>query len=204
MARLFITCGIYQIVNKVNGKVYVGSAVDMDRRKSQHFYCLRTNTHSNPYLQNAYNCGQQLEFFVLEGCEESDLLVREQEYLDVLWDNGEHCYNVAKIAGKHITGIRTYQVKLLAPDGTVHGPIVGLGTFARKHDLYKENLSGLLNGRLKSYKGWTLLDGKSKRPQSQRRSCNFLSPKGKLYVDVRNFTEFAEKFELHYSGISKR
>lgn len=46
---------IYTIENKTNGKLYVGSAIGHYRRKAQHFYMLRRNTHWNKHLQSAYN-----------------------------------------------------------------------------------------------------------------------------------------------------
>ena len=33
--------GIYKIRNLVNGKIYVGSAVDFDKRKREHFNLLK-------------------------------------------------------------------------------------------------------------------------------------------------------------------
>lgn len=39
--------GIYQIINLSNGKTYIGSAVDLSKRKIQHFFDLKNNNHSN-------------------------------------------------------------------------------------------------------------------------------------------------------------
>ena len=47
--------GIYKIVNTVNGKKYVGSAVDIKRRWQAHKLRLRKNNHHSPKLQNAWN-----------------------------------------------------------------------------------------------------------------------------------------------------
>ena len=46
--------GIYQIKNTINGKVYVGSTIDFERRKYEHFKALKNNNHGNPKLQNAF------------------------------------------------------------------------------------------------------------------------------------------------------
>ena len=206
MSRLFITSnlssGIYQIRNISNGKIYVGSAVNLSRRKSQHFHCLRNGNHPNRYLQNAFSKGQKLKFFVIEYCDESSLITCEQSYIDILWDNGERCYNVAKEAGRFTSALKTYDVVLQDPNGNLHGPIVGLGSFARKHGLYKENLGALINGKSKTYKGWKVLDGKTKRPQSQSKSFAFISPDGTIYRNVANITEFAEAHKLKASSLS--
>jgi len=206
MARLFITphliSGIYQIRNTSNGKVYIGSAVNLKRRKSQHFHCLRKGNHPNCYLQNAFNKGQKLKFFVIEYCDESALITCEQSYIDILWDNGERCYNVAREAGRFTSALKTYDVVLQDPSGNLHGPIVGLGIFARKHGLHKEHLSALLKGRLKTCNGWKVLDGKTKRPQSQSKSFAFVSPDGNTYKNIANVTEFAESHGLNRSSLS--
>lgn len=47
--------GIYQITNKVNGNCYIGSSVDLQRRRKQHFNSLANDIHVNARLQNAYN-----------------------------------------------------------------------------------------------------------------------------------------------------
>lgn len=47
---------LYELVNKITKEGYVGiTHRDIQKRKYEHFYCLRTNTHGNPRLQNAFN-----------------------------------------------------------------------------------------------------------------------------------------------------
>jgi len=58
--------GIYKIINVVNNKFYVGSAVDLKRRRIRHFSELRTNTHGNGHLQAAWNkYGEKSFIFVV-------------------------------------------------------------------------------------------------------------------------------------------
>lgn len=61
-------CGIYIIQNVVNGNIYVGSSININRRFSQHKSTLRHNTHRNKHLQNAWNkYGEEnFEFIVIE------------------------------------------------------------------------------------------------------------------------------------------
>lgn len=47
--------GIYAIINILNEKYYVGSAVNIKQRWYNHCTELKSNRHGNSYLQNAYN-----------------------------------------------------------------------------------------------------------------------------------------------------
>lgn len=94
-ARLKITYGgrgaIYGILNLLNGKIYIGSAVNFKARFRQHKSELRSNKHKNNYLQSAWNkYGEEIfEFLVLEIVDnKNDLLDREQT-----WINLTNCYN---------------------------------------------------------------------------------------------------------------
>ena len=48
-------CGVYKIVNTVNGKIYIGSSKNIDRRWNEHIRVLELNAHNNQHLQNAWN-----------------------------------------------------------------------------------------------------------------------------------------------------
>jgi len=93
--------GIYQIKNIINNKVYVGSTIDFERRKYEHFQALNNNNHGNPKLQNAFNQHIETEnifvFEILEQILPHLLLEREQHYIDTLkaFENG---YNISSIA----------------------------------------------------------------------------------------------------------
>ena len=50
-----LSIGVYKITNLVNGKVYIGSSVNIKSRKWKHFYSLSHNKHQNQHLQRAYN-----------------------------------------------------------------------------------------------------------------------------------------------------
>ena len=50
-----IVSGIYSIVHIVSGKPYIGSALDSEKRWSEHKHDLIYNCHDNQRLQNAWN-----------------------------------------------------------------------------------------------------------------------------------------------------
>jgi group I intron endonuclease len=77
--------GIYGIVNTVNGLIYVGSAVKIKRRWSDHRQMLGRGAHDNSYLQHAWNLygAAAFEFRVLEEVSNPALLLeREQAWME--------------------------------------------------------------------------------------------------------------------------
>jgi group I intron endonuclease len=88
--------GIYKIINVVNNKFYVGSAVDLKRRKTRHFSELRNNRHSNGKLQNAWlKYGEQAFVFVVveELPDDADVLAAENVWLKA-HVGAAYCYNI--------------------------------------------------------------------------------------------------------------
>ena len=49
------TPGVYAITNTINGKIYIGSAVNLDRRCKQHKNALLKHIHHNSHLQAAWD-----------------------------------------------------------------------------------------------------------------------------------------------------
>lgn len=76
--------GIYQIRNLTTNKFYIGSAVNISKRFTQHRDDLRKNRHDNKYLQNAWNKYGEADFSfdVLEIAAKDDLLRLEQAWFD--------------------------------------------------------------------------------------------------------------------------
>lgn len=74
-----MTCGVYQIINTVTGKVYVGSSKNVGKRRAQHFSQLQRGVHHSKRLANSLKIHgiECFSFEVLEECEETDLLTRE-------------------------------------------------------------------------------------------------------------------------------
>lgn len=99
--------GIYKIINVVNNKFYVGSAVDFKRRKTRHFSELRTGKHNNRYLQNAWDkYGEQaFVFVVVEELQlDADLLAAENVWLKEHVGR-EYCYNLGVDATAPMLGM---------------------------------------------------------------------------------------------------
>ena len=97
--------GVYQIRNAINDKIYIGSAVNIQKRWREHISALKKNKHHSRYLQRSWNkYGEKnFEFVILEECEpvKETLLEREQFYLDTLSSE----YNISPTAGSRLGAI---------------------------------------------------------------------------------------------------
>jgi group I intron endonuclease len=92
---------VYRIVNKVNGKCYVGQTSDLEQRISNHMYSLRRGIHSNYRLQADYN-EYGLSAFEVEALERGipqiDSYVRERYWMRY-FKSEIHGYNIIQSGG---------------------------------------------------------------------------------------------------------
>jgi hypothetical protein len=102
--------GIYRFTNTINGKSYIGSSVNL-RKRFNHYYSgsslLRTKTTSaisNALLKYGYS---NFTLEILEYCDPSDTIKREQHYLDLLKPE----YNILSIAGSSLGRKHTESTK---------------------------------------------------------------------------------------------
>lgn len=94
--------GIYQIRCMLNGKIYVGSAVNLRRRWDLHCRSLSKSNHHSKHLQRAWtkHGADQFVFEVLELVPEKTMLIPvEQSYIDQLKPFGRKGYNICPTAG---------------------------------------------------------------------------------------------------------
>lgn len=94
---------IYQIKNKANGKCYVGSAAQVNKRWNSHRSLLNKGSHHSPALQRAWvkYGSNEFEFAILEQVVDAQgVIAREQHWIDTLRAaHPRHGYNVAPAAG---------------------------------------------------------------------------------------------------------
>lgn len=122
------TPGIYKITNTKTGHFYIGSSKNVSGRWAGHRWSLRNNKHGNIHLQRSWNRNgkNSFQFTLIESCFESDLLSREQHYIDSLKPQ----YNILKIAGR-VTGYRHSDVtkKKQSKNRMVYPPDTGSDRF---------------------------------------------------------------------------
>jgi len=98
--------GIYKIISSIDGRLYIGSSVDIFKRWGKHLRQLRRGKHENRYLQNAWaKYGKDNFIFeIIEQCEKDELIEREQFYIDFnkVADNG---YNICPSAYSRVGAV---------------------------------------------------------------------------------------------------
>jgi group I intron endonuclease len=103
--------GVYAIVNKVDGKLYVGSSKDLRRRWRNHLRELQSSKHSNDHLQRAFSkYGEDaFEFRILQDvASEEELIPAEQYWLDFTrcYDR-RYGYNIDPAADRSVISFET-------------------------------------------------------------------------------------------------
>lgn len=171
--------GIYSIVNKVNGKFYIGSASVDDKVPSQsgfyarwahHLGCLNRGEHGNLHLQRAWNKygAVAFRFQILEFVEPEHCIEVEQTYLD-LFPEGDRdlVYNICFIAGSGLGYKHTEEAKrksgethaleysLVSPKGVIHSG-KNLKKFCEENKIDSSNIGLIKRGVILQHKGWTL------------------------------------------------
>jgi group I intron endonuclease len=99
--------GVYKITNSENDHFYIGSSVNLTRRRSRHFSELRNNRHNNKHLQAAWKkYGESaFTFVVVEFVENVDeLYVAEDKWL-AGHVGASYCYNIGMAAISPMLGM---------------------------------------------------------------------------------------------------
>jgi group I intron endonuclease len=102
--------GIYKIQSKIKPyRFYIGSAVNISRRYSAHLWNLKRGTHHSSKMQNHYNKYGKDDFIlsVLLYCDKSELITKEQSYIDLY----APFFNECKVAGSNLGIKRTEETK---------------------------------------------------------------------------------------------
>lgn len=175
-----MVCGIYQIKCIVSSRFYIGSAVNIYTRWTNHKRLLRQGKHYNKFLQAEWNKygSTSFEFSVLEISEKDIRMECEQKWLNTLFDNQTQCYNMQPFAGtcrgrmvsketrakisKANLGkpnravAKTYNVILVSPLQETFGPITNIESFSKVHGLNSASVWKVIKGLQRTTKGWRL------------------------------------------------
>jgi len=110
--------GVYEILNILDSKMYIGSSVDLPKRKRDHLRELKNNIHTNGRLQNAFNKYglKNFVFSILEFVSDREsLLEREQYWIDKMDSSNRNVgYNINRLAtggGNYVKDNGNYGVR---------------------------------------------------------------------------------------------
>ena len=144
--------GIYKITCLINGKVYVGSALNISSRFRRHETNLYKNIHANKHLQNTYNKygPNQFLYEVIEKVSDENVLIdMEQFWMDKLESTNPYKGFNLKPKASSMLGFRRINDSknkvakrwiITKPNGDVT-EIVNLNQFCRDNNLIHSCLS---------------------------------------------------------------
>lgn len=178
---------IYVIINKLNGKRYVGSAKNFYKRRAKHFSDLFLNKHKNIHLQRSYNKYSKdfFEILILERIDvEDDLIPREQYYIDLIKPE----YNINPVAGSWL--------------GRKHNPEslekMSLAKIGRKlSNETKLKMSSSAIGKSKS------IETRSKMSSGRVYPILQLDLQGNLIKEWKNAAEAGRELNLDYRDLQR-
>jgi group I intron endonuclease len=208
-------CGVYRIVNRVSGAVYIGSTTtSFDKRFSAHRTALKKGQHENDHMQKAFNKYglSAFQFEIIECCSKEEVLHLEQYWLDSYRANGANLYNIALKAGhptagrklSHETRTRmsvgypeliNWKTGEKAPSGN------SITQFCLERNLNPTVMAAVIRGEKHSYKGWTVTGREKKNLRSFPALVNRKT--GEVIPAGTNLTNHCKRYGLDRRTIAK-
>lgn len=213
--------GIYQILCATNGKVYVGSGINLQDRWLNHKSELNRGKHHNIMLQRAWNKygATSFIFSILEIVSPDKLVEREQYWIDATGCcDRQKGYNIlpnarsglgmkmpADIVEKQRARFSKTWEGFIDPEGNPAPPITNLSAFCRDRRLSQSAMQSLAKGNanFQSHKGWTHQGSPPRRPyRGSPKGTNaiawegFIDPQGNPVPPITNLSAFCAEHGL--------
>lgn len=200
-----VKSGIYCIENIIDGKKYIGSSINLDKRRRCHFSNLKNNIHKNSKLQRSYNKNglDSFIFYILEIVDiRENLIEKEQFYIDNLKPE----YNINIIANSSLGVKRSEETK----------EKVRLANLGLKHPEWRNKIKSQSQG---GDNHWTKKknfseESKSRMSESQKKlyKNGYIHPRKRKIIQYSldmefikewdSMTEAAIELEINKVGIS--
>lgn len=221
--------GVYAIYGP-NGKTYIGSSVNVEKRINQHLRALRRGDHPNSHMQASWVRHQESDFTsaILEEVVDSTLLLMvEQRWLDQLFEKAPRnlIYNLSPTAGNTLgkpCSEETRRKISEANKGRLPVPLteetrtkLSRANKGRKHTPEARKNMGRRKGcvipddvRQKMSLGSTRKVSMEERERraftrSKGGCYTFVSPQGEYYHNIFDATNFARQHGLDPSSLLK-
>lgn len=199
---------IYTIKNEKSNKLYVGKAIDFERRKKRHLNHLKQNKHCNYDLQKDYNNGDNLIFGTLKEYDNSMLYQMEKFWIKKLNTFNGFGYNKSEGGDGFETGENHYAYKdklftFYHKNGTVEENITQYN-MQIKYNLDQSHISAVCLGKEKRINGWALTkeDAKTAKICYRGKRYTFYNIDGKIDENM-TVTEMSKKYNLDSSYFSR-
>lgn len=187
-----VKTGIYKIINNINNKIYIGSAININDRFLDHKQMLKRNKHHSKKLQNSVNKHglENFIFEIIEECGKELLIEREQYWIDEL-DSYNNGYNSRPIASNMLNFVFSTESKekmKKSHKGLQNGD---------KHPLYGKKHSEETKEKIRKSKIGKKLSEETKSKMSKIRKGRSSPMKGK-----RHSEETKEKISKNHINVN--
>lgn len=116
-------------------------------------------------------------------------------------ENSNFDWKAPRVVNYHT---KTTDVRLRAPDGTIHGPITNVAEFCRNYNISNEStIRNLIAGRTQYVNGWSLESTNVKAKNSKDYNVDLVDPQGIVYTLKSNLSAFARAHGLEKSGLQQ-
>lgn len=194
--------GIYCIENLINGKKYIGQAVDIAARWRHHRCLLDKGKHHSIALQRAWNkySDNNFKFYVLEECEAESLSDCEIKWIKQL-DTYKHGYNMTAGGEGQLGRPQT-------PEQRKHLSEINMGPLNPNYGLKRSLETRQKMSIAMSHKRKPLSDAHKQKISEQCKNVDHSSQnKAVLWIEqgmiYKSLSEAAEMTGYSISGISK-
>lgn len=125
--------GIYKIENLINGKIYIGQSIHIERRWSEH----KRNLKNHPLYNDLFKYGiENFSFDVLEECSIEQLNILEEKYIEKYNSVNPNGYNLLVKSGGNHTVFNLYnydELQIIIKD--IQDNVITLQEIANKNNL---------------------------------------------------------------------
>ncbi|PAV30187.1 hypothetical protein CIL05_06885 [Virgibacillus profundi] len=183
---------MYKITNTVNGKVYIGKSVHLNKRLREHRSSLLKDYHPNKHLQRSWNkYGEKyFTFEILEECSEDIVNEREMYYINEYKSNiKEFGYNMT-LGGDGSLGLKHTEES--------RQKISAIQLGRKLPESHKQNISNSLKGKVpKNYHMIVEYNESQEIPITQ------IAIKNKTIIHWKNINHCARENDLLATNIVK-
>jgi group I intron endonuclease len=181
--------GIYKIYCEGNNKVYIGSSVNVRKRRNEHLHHLRGNKHPNRHLQHSYNKYGEASFgfsVVLE-CEKEILLIEEEKCIRK-YNSYNEGFNLIELPTTNLLGYKHTEksIKKMSESAKKRGRVSGSLTTEQVKQMRQQFFDGARVSDLSNLYGVH---------RKTIRECIYLKTYQDVPCEISGYTEILEELK---------